>query len=92
MLIGIFFGLFIVSLHLDNTHDNLLYVLVDFEDTTEKGDDQKSEKEHKEYRGEKCISNSSNGLYLSACFEFSQLDADHALEIFVEVVTPPPES
>ena len=65
--------------------------LVDFEDTSESTEDISTENKLKEYH----LNNSDrimlNKKHVNNIIEFGQLDFDHSLEVFLEVVTPPPE-
>jgi hypothetical protein len=76
-----------------NTPTNhLTNILIDFGDNTEPTKDQEHESKLKEDKVSNLNSISLNRLYLSDCSEFDQLDIAHSLEVFLEVVTPPPEA
>lgn len=90
--LGLFLGYFVVSLHHDSNQEHILYGLMDFEDTSEKGEDHESKNKKEDCRYERQIPISTKGIYLSTCLKYGQLDFDHALEVFLEIVTPPPEA
>ena len=71
---------------------HMTHILIDFEDNTEPTEDQKHEKKLKEDKLNKLNIISLERLYLSDFSKFGQLVISHALEIFIEVVTPPPEA
>ncbi len=72
--------------------NHLASVLIDFEENAEPTEDQKHESQLKEYKVSNLNAISLNRLYQSDCSEFGQLDIAHSLEVFLEVVTPPPEA
>ena len=81
-----------VSYFYNTPASHLTHILIDFEDNTEPVEEQKNEKKLKEDKLSRLNEISLQKLYLSDCSEFGQLDIDHALEVFIEVVTPPPEA
>ena len=71
---------------------HLTNILIDFEDNSEPTEEQKHEKKSKDDKLNKLNIISLNRLYLSDCSRFGQLDVSHALEVFIEITTPPPEA
>lgn len=68
-----------------------LMELVDLESTNETGEDQKEEKEIKEDKLKTYNSVYLAGLHKSIGAGYGQLTVLHSLEVFLDVVTPPPE-
>jgi len=70
-------------------YNNHPHAIVDFEDI-EKEEGESSEKQQKEYFFSNFNLRSSKYLKNRQEIEFSQINFDHSLDIFFEVVTPPP--
>jgi hypothetical protein len=66
--------------------------LVDLESSSEKGEEQKEEKEIKEYKLHFYNTDYSSDLRKNNCAGYGQLTIQHSLEVFLDVVTPPPEA
>ena len=75
------------------TQADSLYLmeLVDLESSAETGEDQKEEKEIKEYKLQTYNSVYLEGLHKSICAGYGQLTVQHSLEVFFDIITPPPE-
>ena len=69
----------------------MAYFANDFEDPVESTEDINTENKLKEYHLNNLDQNMLNKRHVSNNIEFGQLDHDHSLEVFLEVVTPPPE-
>ena len=80
------------SFFYNDSENHLASVLIDFEDNAEPTEDQKHEGKLKEGKLNNINAISLNRLYLSDCSDFDQLDIAHSLEVFLEIVTPPPEA
>ena len=72
--------------------ENNPYAFVEFEDNTESTEDHKHENKVKEDKLDKLNVISLQRLYLSDCSEYGQLAISHSLEVYLEIVTPPPEA
>ena len=76
-----------------NQADSLyLMELVDLESSAETGEDQKEEKEIKEYKFQTYNNAYMGGLYKNSCAGYGQLTVQHSLEVFFDIITPPPEA
>jgi len=81
-----------VSSYYNPPGGHITNILIDFEENTEPIEDQKHEKKLKEDKLNRLNIISLERLYLSDFSKFGQLDISRALEVFIEVVTPPPEA
>jgi hypothetical protein len=75
-----------------NFGDDIAFILIDFEDNKEPQEDKSGENMFKEYKLDKFRSLSMEGLYLAETSKFGEFNFDNSLEVFLEVVTPPPEA
>ena len=80
-----------VLLFSDTGANHLTNILIDFENSTESSEEQKFE-DKKEFKVTNLMADSLKRLYLSDCSKYGQLDSAHSLEVFLEIVTPPPEA
>ena len=80
-----------VSLFSDTSTNHLTNILIDFENSTESSEEQKYE-DKKKFKVTNLNADSLKKHYLSDCSEYGQMDIAHSLEVFLEIVTPPPEA
>ena len=91
-LINTFSVLLVVTIGSEIAEDIISFSLVDFEDRTEPNEGQKSDNQLKDYNLNYLKSINSATLFVGNCSKFGQFDIKHSLEVFLEVVTPPPEA
>ena len=82
----------LVSVGLIDRHELSVNTLMDFEDTTESDEDAKGEKELKDYKISSLNTEYESTSLVRKCLKFGQFDLKHAMEVFIEVITPPPEA
>jgi hypothetical protein len=76
-----------------NQYDSLYLIEIgDLDSSNDKGEDQKEEKEIKEYKLQTYNSVYLESLHASNCARYGQLTVQHSLEVFLDIVTPPPEA
>jgi len=75
----------------ENSSEYLTNILIDFENSPESSEEQKYE-DKKEFKITNLKADSLKNSYLSTCCEYGQLDIAHSLEVFLDIVTPPPEA
>ncbi len=90
-LINIFSVLLVVSLGSEITENIISFSLIDIEDKTEPVESQKSETQINEYHLNN-LKSINLAMLLVSKSEFIQYDIKHSMEVFLEVVTPPPEA
>ena len=77
---------------LDESQSMYIHATVDFDNSSGHNDDKKEENQQKEYRAQDLNRIHLESLYLSNCSKYGQFRIKHGLEVFLEVVTPPPEA
>ena len=80
-----------VSLLSETSTRHLTNILIDFENSPESSEEQKYE-DKKEFKITNLNADSIKNAYLSTCSEYGQLDIAHSLEVFLDIVTPPPQA
>ena len=80
-----------VSLLSETSTRHLTNILIDFENSPESSEEQKYE-DKKEFKITNLNAESLKNAYLSTCSEYGQLDIAHSLEVFLDIVTPPPQA
>jgi len=69
----------------------IFYAIVDLDNSTEHGEDKKEENQLKEYKIQEYNRVQIESHYLNNCSKYRQFRIKHSLEVFLDVVTPPPE-
>jgi hypothetical protein len=82
----------LLSITGDTVLSHITQLPIDLEDKAEPSGDKQHENQLQEYKLNYWHNFSLERLYLNECAAFGQLDVLHSLEVFLEVVTPPPEA
>ena len=84
--------LFIVSYAgVDNQYD-IAYIMIDLEEKSESGQDKKEESRPKEYNYHQHHRLIFTSYSISDYSKYNQLTSSHFMDVFLEVLTPPPEA
>ena len=89
----ILFSLLLIISHVASSNlENITYSVVDFGDNSESSKEKTPENQLKEHKFNNSQLITFEGLYLCECSKYGQFNFGNSLEVFLEIVTPPPEA
>ncbi len=92
ILLIVFSILMSASIGSKHSGDTISHLVSDFEDNTEPNEGQKLENKLEDYNLNNQKSIKLEMLYVSNGLKLNQFNLPNSLEVFLEVVTPPPEA
>lgn len=76
----------------DVSEGRIANIIIDFEKGSESSENQKTEKEAKEFKLTYLSAISLKRQFLSNCQKYGQLDVQHSMDVLLPILTPPPEA
>jgi len=93
LLFGSMFTVMLVVTYIDDSIEGYIAnILIDVEGNTEHSENQETENKLRECKINNLNSFTINRHFISNCSEYGQLDTQRSLEVFLEIVSPPPEA
>ena len=82
----------VMSVACDFANDNRTNFIIDFEENSDTSENQKKESKVKEFKLTYLNAISLRRQYLNDCQAYGQLGIQHSLDVFLDILTPPPEA
>jgi len=91
-LVSALFSQLVVLTGLIGNNEQNKSVFYDFEENSESNEDHKSDNELNNYTFGNFNEATSTQIYESNCLRFGKFDLKHSMDVFPDVITPPPEA
>jgi len=82
----------VLSFSSNLAQNNLINIVIDFEESSDSSENQKTENKVEEDKSTYLNAISLRRGYLNICMEFGQLEIQHSMDVFLDIFKPPPEA
>ena len=82
----------VLSFSSNLAQNDIVIIVIDFEESSDSSENQKNEKNAKEDKSSYLNAISLGRDYLNVSMEFGQLEIQHSMDVFLDILTPPPEA
>jgi len=82
----------VISFATEYADQSIAFAMIDFEENSDTSENHKNESEVKEFKLTYLNSISLRRQYLNDCLKYGQLEILHSMDVFLEILTPPPEA